>query len=125
MILINLPSANYPALAQPREFESPILDPTVRTIKITLTRENWPGDSATPLVTMGFRVALDGVTYPPISGGSGTANGGVKLGRDNVTPEAVEEFRSDVPGVGLPNRRVRVTVQNFQPLRTAIVAEAL
>jgi hypothetical protein len=123
MILIQLGSQNYSA--QPRVFETPTLDPVVRVIKITLTRENWPGDPQTPLVTMGFEVSLDGVTYPAISGGSGTANGGVVLERDNVTPLPSQVFTCDVPGIGLATRKVRVTVENFQPLRTAILAEAL
>lgn len=121
-VLFQAPSNVYSA--QLRVFESPNpIDPALSRIRITVTRENWPGDNQTPLVTMGIEISQDGVTYPPISGCSAVFVGGVRLLRDNVTPAPDDYVECSVPGVGLTTRKVRLTINNVQQLRTAFKLE--
>lgn len=97
----------------------------VSKIRVTFTRENWPG---TPDET----VAVVTVWWDDGSGAVASLPGGVVLGKDGQ-PAAVSSIEIDVPeeadGQGGARKRAvqhgTVTLDIFQPLRTAISGEAL
>jgi len=123
MVLVSIPSSNYGP--NTRQFESPsgLIDPAATRMRVTLTRENWPGADTDVIGSIALEVSTDGTTYPPISGASKQLLGGTILGRDGVTPIATDYVECTLPGVGLTTRRVRATCINTSALRTAITVE--
>lgn len=122
-VLVSIPSQNYSP--NTRQFESPagIISADATLMRVTLTRENWPGTQNDSIGSIGLEVSTDGVNYPPISGASTELMGGTILGRDGVTPIAQQYVECTLPGVGLTTRRVRAVCINNQTLRTAITVE--
>lgn len=123
-ILVQVPSQLYTATTgTPRKVVTPQpLDPSIKRVVLHLTRESWPGDSNTDLISMGFEYSMDGVVW--IFNGSATFVGGVVLDRQGQ-PFLESTLGVGVPNVGVAGRRLRVFVENFQDLTTAITVEAL
>jgi hypothetical protein len=121
MVLVQVASQNYPA--NTRQFETPNpIDPALARMRITVTRENWPGADGEIIGSIALEVALDGVTYPPISGASTALLGGATVGR-NGAAIPTQYVECDLPGVGMATRKVRATFVNTQNLRTAVTVE--
>jgi len=126
MILLSIPSQNYSA--QPRTFETPNpIDPSFSRMAVTLTRENWPGTPQDTIVEVAIDVALDGVTYGTTLGARSSFVGGVRQYQKDGQTITVTQERVEVTlmGVGLTTRKIRASLNNTLPLRTAVTVEAV
>lgn len=120
MVLLQIGSRNYQVMDDVFQAPQP-LDPSIKIISITLTREAWPLPGQM-IARIGIEYSLDnGDTWGGITG---TVPGGVVLARDGVTPETTFTAKGTVPGSGQVGRLVRGHVQTFAPLRTAVLIEA-
>lgn len=120
MIVIQIPSNNYPS--NTRSFGPANVAIGVTKLRVTFTRENWPGDNDDRIINVKIEGSLDGgVTYP--IWGEIDFMGGVQINSRTGQVVNANWINRSMPEPNNPNRKVRATIINNQTLRTAVTLE--